>query len=315
MQQIDEAAVEHGTLRLATAPVNWNNNDLPGWRPVVPFPEILDRMQEAGYSATEYDSSFGGEPTVLRSAVEDRGTTWCGSYQWVDFLDTEHLDKTFRSLMPTLELLDAIDCRHLIVADALRPHRVAMAGRVPADDSASLPEDTVRGLAEAVHQLAELAATFDIAIHYHNHAGSWIESPHEVEVLLSHLDPAWVDLCFDTGHYAYGGGNPSEFIAHHHDRIGYLHLKDVDRQVLTEARARALTFIEALKHYIFSPIGAGSADIPAILDVLVSNRFGGWVVIEQDTCEGEATKTARDNLNFIRSWVESRTVNDLQTGR
>jgi inosose dehydratase len=314
MHRTDMPIDERGELRLATAPVNWNNNDIPGWRPLVPFPEILDRMQEAGYNATEYDASFGRDITTLRSAVEDRGMTWCGSYQWVDFLDTEHLDATIRSLMPTLELLDAIGCRNLLVADALRPHRVAMAGRVPGDGSASLSDEAVRKLADGVHRLAESAAAHNIAIHYHNHVGSWIEAPHEIESLLAHLNPAFVDICFDTGHYAYGGGNPAEFIAPHHGRIGYLHLKDVDTQVVQNARARSLTFIEALQDYVFSLVGAGSADIPAILDVLVSSRFGGWVVIEQDTCEGDATVTARRNLDFIRAWLQ-RTLESQHRGR
>ncbi|HEV2073080.1 MAG TPA: sugar phosphate isomerase/epimerase [Thermomicrobiales bacterium] len=314
MHRTDTPIEVHGDLRLATAPVNWNNNDIPGWRPVVPFPEILDRMQEAGYSATEYDSSFGCDPAILRSAVEDRGMTWCGSYQWVDFLDTEGLDAIIRSLTPTLELLDAIGCRNLLVADALRPHRVSMAGRVPADGSASLSSDDLRRLAEGAHRLAESAAAHNIAIHYHNHVGSWIEAPHEVETLLTHLDSALVDVCFDTGHYAYGGGNPADFIAHYHERIGYLHLKDVDTDAVQNARRQSLTFIEALKHHVFSPVGAGSADIPAILDVLVSSDFDGWVVIEQDTCEGDATVTARRNLDFIRAWLQ-RTVESQHTKR
>lgn len=309
MQQIDTRQVERCHLRLATAPVNWNNNDIPGWRPFVPFPEILDLMQEAGYNATEYDSSFGNDPGMLQSAVIDRGMSWCGSYQWVDFLDSEHLDETIRSLTPTLRLLGAIGCRNLIVADALRPHRVATAGRIPLDGSTSLPDEAVRRLVDGVHRLADAAGAHGIALHYHNHVGSWIETPHEVENLLTHLDLK-VDLCFDTGHFAYGGGNPGEFIARHHSRIGYLHLKDVDTDMIMEARARGLTFIDALRHYVFSPIGAGSADIPAILDVLVSNHFQGWVVVEQDTCEGEATSTARHNLDFIKHRLDSRAQNN-----
>jgi inosose dehydratase len=191
---------------------------------------------------------------------------------------------------------------------------VAMAGRVPADGSASLSSDDLRRLSEGAHRLAESAAAHNIAIHYHNHVGSWIEAPHEVEALLAHLDSALVNICFDTGHYAYGGGNPADFIAGHHGRIGYLHLKDVDTDAVLDARRRSLTFIQALKHHVFSPVGAGSADIPAILDVLVSSDFDGWVVIEQDTCEGDSTVTARRNLDFIRAWLQ-RTVESRHTGR
>lgn len=293
-------------LRLATAPVNWNNNDIPGWRPITPFPAILDRAVEAGYTAIEYDDSFGTDLGRLISEASTRGITWCGCYQWVDFLDTEALDATTASLTPKMELLRDIGCQHLIVADSLRPHRVALAGRVPADGSQSLSDQDVARLVDGVHRLADAAATFGLRVHYHNHVGSWIEAPHEVDALLGHLDVERADLCFDTGHYAYGGGNAAELIRDHHDAIGYLHLKDVDTATVASARERQLTFIEALQEYVFSPIGHGSADIPGILDTLIASRFDGWVVVEQDTCEGDATETARENLAFIHDHL-SRT--------
>jgi inosose dehydratase len=291
------------SLRLATAPVNWNNNDIPNWRPVTPFPAILDLMRKAGYDAEEYDNAFGSNPRSLIDEAESRGMSWCGTYQWVDFLDTDTLNTAIGALAPKLDLMEAIGCRNLIVADTLRPHRVALAGRVPDDGSASLSTSQVRTLAEGVHRLADVARRRGIAVRYHNHVGSWIEAPHELDALLACLDPHAVDLCFDTGHYAYGGGNAATFIREHSDRIGYLHLKDVDGGVLHRSRKQGLSFIEALKQYVFSPIGDGSADIPSTLDVLTSTSFAGWIVVEQDTCEGDATDTARANRAFIAHWL------------
>ena len=41
-------------MKLATAPVNWNNADAPDFREWIPYPKILDLMVVAGYSATEW---------------------------------------------------------------------------------------------------------------------------------------------------------------------------------------------------------------------------------------------------------------------
>lgn len=303
-----------GVLRIATCPVNWNNNDLPGWRPLIPFPEILDHMREAGYRATEYDGSFGSDPDALTRAADARGLQWTGSYQWVDFLDSEHLEHAIQSLKPTLEVLEAIGCGNLVVADSLRPDRVALAGRVPADGSASLSMSEMRRLIDGVHRVADVARDFGLAVRYHNHVGTWIEAPHELDALISEMDTNLADLCFDTGHYAYGGGNPSDFIRHHHEIIGYLHLKDVDERALTDARQRQLSFLDALREYVFSPIGTGSADIPAILRVLTDHHYAGWIVVEQDTCEGDATETAKSNLDFIANWLVDH-INVRGTGR
>lgn len=296
---------EHSELLLGTCPANWNNNDIPGWRPHTPFPDILDRMREAGCLATEYDASFGTQPSMLAEEASKRGLELTGSYQWVDFLESGDAQHAYDGLQPTLELLRDIECRNLIVADSLRQHRIALAGRIPADGSASLDDASVRTIADGVHRLADIAARFDIRVRYHNHVGSWIEAPHEVDALLAHLDTSLVDLCFDTGHYAYGGGNPTRFIADHIDEIGYLHLKDVDSDAIVRARQRELSFLDALREIVFSPIGTGTADIPAILSILVDNQFPGWVIVEQDTCAGDPTQTARDNLAFIKTWLDN----------
>jgi inosose dehydratase len=89
----------------------------------------------------------------------------------------------------------------------------------------------------------------------------------------------------------------------HPETIGYLHLKDVDAAVLTEAREQGWSFLEALKHVIFSPLGEGAADIPAILTLLDEGGFDGWVVVEQDTCHGDPTLVARQNREYIARQV------------
>lgn len=301
-------------LRLATAPVNWNNNDIPGWRPVVPFPKILDRVREAGYDAVEFDGSFGSDPDQLNAEAIGRDLTWSGCYQWLDLLDRDGIERVALDLAPRFQLLQEIGCEHLIIADSLRPDRVALAGRVPADASRSLSDSDVARIADSAHLVADIAEGFGLSVHYHNHVGSWIEAPHEVLALLDHLDPDRVDLCFDTGHYAYGGGDAASFLREHLDAVGYLHLKDVDADIVTSARERQLSFIDALKEYVFSPLGKGTADIPSILETLIESGFDGWVVVEQDTCEGDSTATARENLEFIQHWMD-RNQSITENGR
>jgi len=117
---------------------------------------------------------------------------------------------------------------------------------------------------------------------------------------MDRLADSRVDLCFDTGHYAFGGGDAHDFIAIHRSSIGYLHLKDVDGDVLAEARAQEWNFLDAMRHYIFSPIGSGNARIQDIIDLLASVAFEGHVIIEQDTCQDESTLNARANLGMVR---------------
>ncbi|MGC4190357.1 MAG: sugar phosphate isomerase/epimerase [Thermomicrobiales bacterium] len=290
-------------LHIGTAPVNWNNFDLTDWRDPVPFPRILDEMKAAGYVATEWDASFGDDVAVLNEERLARGIDFIAAYRWVDFQDAEAFDRDSAELGPVLRTLTGIGVQHLIVADRMRPERIAIAGAVPADGSASLHPEQLDALVANLHTLARRASEVGLALHYHNHVGSYIEAPTEVAALAERLDPALVDLCFDTGHYAFGGGDALRFLRDQSSRIGILHLKDADAAVLAEARANGWDFRESLRHYIFCPLGQGAAGIDEIVATLVERSFPGWVIVEQDTCRGDATENARANLETLRRLV------------
>jgi len=296
-----------GGLRIGTAPVNWNNNDLAGWRPVVPFPAILDEMRTAGYRETEWDESFGNDIDALNHERRTRGMSYTGAYRWLDFVNDEQFAGDLEGVRPFLETLEGIGARHLIVADSLRPERIAIAGAVPADGSASLPAPAYSRLAANLHRLAVAANEHGLAVHYHNHVGSYVESPFELDALVDVLHDTGVDLCFDTGHFAFGGGNACDFLMTHGDKIGYLHLKDVDARVLDAARARRWNFLDALRNYIFCPIGTGNARIADIIGHLVDVRFPHYVIIEQDTCRDDSTVNARANLEMVRRFEQAAT--------
>lgn len=291
-------------LKVATASVNWNNADL-GAEGAIAFPRILDLAREAGYTAMEYNRSFGDNPQILLDEAGKRGIAWCGTYQPVDLVSGPLSQDVFDTIDRLAALLAAIDCRDMVVADPGRPERGAIAGQVPDDGSASLPPETYPGMAENLHAVGDVAGRHGVRVHFHNHVGTWIETPAELAALMEHLDTSRVDLCFDTGHYAYGGGEALAFMRQYPETIGYIHLKDVDAEVLAEAKANGWSFLEALRHIIFSPLGDGSAEISDILSTLVANRFEGWVVVEQDTCEGDPTATARQNREYIERQVSS----------
>ncbi len=172
--QATGSATGAADLRIATAPVNWNNFDLPDWRPTIPFPDVLDRMAEAGYRDTEYDRSFGTDPGRLLDAARDRNMSYIGAYRWFDFLDEHAFTLNLEQLETDLPLLTEIGCRHLIVSDRLRPHRVARAGAIPDDGSMSLAARDYAALVVRVRRVAERASASGLSLHYHNHVGTFI---------------------------------------------------------------------------------------------------------------------------------------------
>lgn len=285
---------------VGTAPVNWNNDDLEDWRPVVPLQTMLDEMASAGYAGTEYGGTFPRDSLEVRRELDARSLRLAGSYQWLHLRDSERLSQELQALDSTFATLVEAGSRDLIVADAMTPERIAIAGQVSLDGSDGLDDGGWQRLGAGLDQAGEAASRHGLTVHYHNHVGSFVESPAEVERLLTEIAGIPVDLCFDTGHYAYGGGDPTSFVVEHGDRIGYLHLKDVDGAVLTNARQRRLSFLEALREYIFSDLGTGIVDIPKVIGALRTASYAGWIIVEQDTCRGPAIESAVANRQYLQ---------------
>jgi inosose dehydratase len=70
-------------MKLATAPVNWNSPDVPEYRAYTPYPQLLEEMVAAGYSATEWSSIMPKEPEVLADDLRVRGLRcWADLWGW-----------------------------------------------------------------------------------------------------------------------------------------------------------------------------------------------------------------------------------------
>lgn len=285
-------------IALATAPVNWNNFDLPNWRTAVPFPAILDEMHAAGYTLTEWDQSFGNNSESLLEEAQARDIAYCGAYRWFDFQDDQQFQANLKAFLPAAAVLQELGVTNLIVADRLRPDRVAIAGRAFRSPERALPENGFQAIARNCLALASAVAPHGLRVHYHNHVGTAVESPEEVASLVNGLDPS-IGICFDTGHFAYGGGDPLAFLQQHAARCTYLHLKDVDPTVVDEARRLEWSFLEALEHIVFPPIGEGDVPFESIADTLLAHQFQGTIVIEQDTCLGDPTAVATGNRQYV----------------
>lgn len=255
-------------------------------------------MMEAGYSATEVGGTLATDPIVLRQELEKRDMTPCGAYLplTLDQASLPAIDE--HRLSERLLFLSSIGCDHLIVACESTPERVSLAGHVPDNDG--LTDVGWRHLGMNLEYIGRRSTPLGISVHFHNHVGTLVETPQEVERLVDVLPIPWVDLCFDTGHYVYGGGEPARFFEAHRDLIRYLHVKDVDQTVLDRCRQKRLGFDEALRQFVFCELGQGSVGIEHVLGLLIDHGYSGWIVVEQDTTPHPPTESARRNREYLR---------------
>jgi inosose dehydratase len=110
-------------------------------------------------------------------------------------------------------------------------------------------------------------------------------------------------LCLDTGHSAFGGGNPVQILEAWGARIWHVHLKDCDPAIRARAVAEKWDYATAVGRGVFCELGRGEVDFPAVIDRLRSLGYAGWLVVEQDVLPsmGTPAESAARNRAFIRS--------------
>jgi inosose dehydratase len=137
---------------------------------------------------------------------------------------------------------------------------------------------------------AYIKTEHDLELVFHSHADSHVRTRDEITRLLDRTDPATVNLCLDTGHLAYYEVDSAELVAEFPERVGYVHLKQVDPAIRARAQAEKLGFAQAVALGVMTEPPLGQPEMPPVLDAL--ERLGRelFCVVEQDLYPCEPTK-------------------------
>jgi inosose dehydratase len=115
--------------------------------------------------------------------------------------------------------------------------------------------------------------------------GSVIETRAEIDHLWDLVDRSVVWMGPDTGHLAWGGVDVVQFCREYAPMIKSLHIKDIDPQVLAEGREKNWEYHTFSQHGIFTELGTGFVDFPAVLSILESVGYTGWLIVETDVTQ------------------------------
>jgi inosose dehydratase len=284
-------------MKLATAPVNWNNADAPDFREWIPYPKILDLMVVAGYSATEWGMNMPSQVNRMLTDLKERQLQLLGGFVGLELRTEAKLATEVERAIELGRFFKSLGGQVLIAADSGDPSRLAQSGRV--DATSALKSHEWRNLTSGLEQIGKQLCEEDVKLVFHNHVGSYVETEAETARLLEETNPDYVGWCFDCGHLVYGGGDVFRLLGKYGSRVRHAHLKDVNAEVLKEARARRSNLADALKAFVFSPLGKGNLDLRRVLEQLRDQGYNDWLVVEQDTTPLDPTTVARQNRTFL----------------
>ena len=295
-------------MRVANAPCSWGVLEFDWAGPAPSFPRVLDEMRATGYAGTELgDWGFlPTDPHALRGELSRRGLALIGAFVPVALTNAAAHEDGVEAAVRVARLMSTSEGRSpfVVLADdtARNPERTRLAGRIrPEHGLDERGWDTLaRGanlIARRVHDETGIRTVF------HHHCATFVETEPEIDELMRRTDPALVGLCLDTGHAAFGGGDPAAIVSRWRDRIWHVHLKDCDPEIRGRAAAEGWDYQQSVKAGVFCELGRGSVDFPAVLNVLRDTGYDGWLVVEQDVLPsmGTPAESAARNRDYLRS--------------
>src|SRR5574341_749434 len=107
-----------------------------------------------------------------------------------------------------------------------------------------------------------------------------------MEVFLDLTDPILIGLCFDTGHYAYAGGDVLDGLRRFGNRVWHVHFKDCHKRIAEEARLQGWDYFTAVRNGVFYGLGGGEVDFAALVGELRRQDYTGWIVVEDELPPG-----------------------------
>jgi inosose dehydratase len=283
---------------------------MSGFDPALfPPPDVvLTEMASAGYAGTELgDPGFlPAEQLPLRHLLDKSGLEMIGALVPIRLADPASHAPGREAAVRTARLL--AECAgdqppFVILTDSNGTDltRTENAGRIRPEHGLFGDEwDTfARGTTEVARAIQEETGLRTV---FHHHCAGFIETPAETERLLGMTPPDLVGLCFDSGHWAYAGGDPLDGLRKFRDRIWHVHFKDCHTDVAQQAREQGWDYYKALENKIYYGLGTGDVAFPSLLDELRAWDYDGWIVVEDELPPGagDPSATAVQDREYLR---------------
>ncbi|MCF3940413.1 MULTISPECIES: sugar phosphate isomerase/epimerase family protein [Gordonia] len=246
-----------------------------------PYTRFLDEVAASGYEWIEL-GPFGYLPTDPKQLLDELGERGLKLSAGTVF---EHLhqdnswDAVWTQIEDVAKLTAAVGGKHVVVIPEM--WRDPATGDVLEDRD--LTEEQWRKKTEGMDELGKaMFEKYGVRAQYHPHADSHVDTEENIYRFLENTDGEFVNLCLDTGHVSYCGGDNLAIIRNHPERIGYLHLKQVDETVRAKVAADDLPFGEAVRLGAMTEPPRGIPEMPPLLEAVADLDIDIFAIVEQD---------------------------------
>jgi inosose dehydratase len=272
-----------GPLLLGSCPDSWGvwfaDDPLQ-----TPWERFLDELSGVGYEWIEL-GPYGylpTDPSRLADELATRGLRVAGGtmHGQSGLHRAGDFPAIVKKTRKVAELTSALGARHVVFV-LVPGYRDDETGAYT--EPAELDDDAWKTLCSSANELGRIVSEeYGVTLQVHHHADAHIETQAEVERFLEGTDPRYVSLCLDTGHYAYGGGDSVALIRDYPERIGYVHIKQMEPAIVERAKREDMAFGRAVRMGASCEPPSGVPDIPAVAQAVLDRGTETFVIVEQD---------------------------------
>mgnify|MGYP004683268909 FL=1 len=287
-------------VKLGIAPIAWTNDDMPDLGKENTFEQCVSEMALAGFTGSEVGNKYPKDPVELKKALDLRGIEICN--QWFSsFLITKPLEEVEKEFRAQLEFLKAMGAK--VIGASEQSHSVQGMLDTPVFGHKYVMNDEEWDtFCTGMNKLGKIAKEeYGIALTFHHHMGTVVQSLEEVDRMMENTDPEYVSLLFDTGHFTYCGEDPLEVVKKYVHRIKHVHLKDIRPEVVEQVKKENMSFLAGVRAGAFTIPGDGCINYDPIFKVLEDAGYEGYMVVEaeQDPAKANPLEYAIRARKFI----------------
>lgn len=297
-------------IKIANAPCSWGalEFDLEKKSEEIGFEQVLDEIKETGYVGTEL-GDWGFMPTsskLLNAEIQKRDLDLLAAFVPVALADDSQHKAGITSALKVAELMYQAGFKDamIVLADnnGTILERTQNAGRIK--PKMSLTDQEWDVYAKGAETIAKIVKeTFGIRTVFHHHCAGYVETPAEINKLMSLTNPNLLGLCLDMGHYAFGGGDPFQALKTFSERIWHVHFKDFNPEIAKISKEANGDYFDAIKRGVFCELGKGAVDFKSIVKLLKVLNYKNWIVVEQDILPGMGNPKycAQSNRDYLKT--------------
>ena len=279
-------------IRIGANPIGWSNDDLRSLGGETSLQTCLEEAALAGFVGMELGHKFPREAKALKNALASHGLDLVSGWYSMALLERD-ADAEWAALQDHKNLLKALGARVVIVAET--SNAIHGDQSIPLSRRPILTDAQWSVFTDRLDRLALLLRHDGMQLVYHHHMGTVIETSDEVHRLMDRtVEP--VHLLLDTGHLTFAGADPAEFAGVWRARISHVHAKDVRLDVMRDAKAKDMSFLDAVVAGVYTVPGDGMVDYASVFECL--EGYEGWVVVEAEQDPTKATPLQYAKLGF-----------------